>query len=57
MLSLLVIFVSFTGRSMAGGDQNTNTHGEDGNYEDHNDNPYDGDDFPGEDTQKRQGWD
>jgi len=54
-VSIFFILVSFTGSSIAGGDQNTNTHGEDGNYEDNNNNPYDDGDFPGDDDQQRNG--
>ena len=51
----MLISVLFAGNSMAGGDNNTNTNGEDGNYEENNQNPYYDDDFPGEDKQQRSG--
>jgi hypothetical protein len=54
-IGLLVLLVAWTGSSMAGGDQNTNTNGEDGNYEENNNNPYDDEDFPGQDDQQRNG--
>jgi len=40
----------------AGGDQVQHTHGEDtGYYDEHNNNPFDDDEFPGESLQNRTG--
>jgi len=54
-MSILLVSILFTGYCNAGGDQNTNTNGEDGYYDEHNNNDFDDDDFPGEDSQKRDG--
>ncbi|MGC9309044.1 MAG: hypothetical protein ACP5FL_09775 [Thermoplasmatota archaeon] len=40
---------------MASGDNNQYTNGEDGNYEENNQNPYDDETFPGEAEQPRSG--
>ena len=55
LAGLIIITAIFAGSSMAGGDNNCNTNGEDGNYEDNNNNPFDDDNFPGEDNQQRSG--
>ncbi|MEW5748634.1 MAG: hypothetical protein AB1793_07640 [Candidatus Thermoplasmatota archaeon] len=48
--------LSATDSVSAGGDQNQNTHGEDpGYYDEHNNNPFDDDDFPGDPAQNRTG--
>ena len=55
-ISLLTVLLPFSGSVMAGGDNNQNTNGEDGNYEENNNNPYDSDDeFPGENDRQRSG--
>jgi hypothetical protein len=62
-LMLAVAAVAATGITavIAGGDQNMFNnqlnYGEDGYYEDNNNNPYEDDDFPGEDLQNRTGVD
>jgi len=55
LISFLLLLAVFVGSTQAGGDNNQNTHGEDGNYEDNNNNPYGDDDFPGDDSQERNG--
>ncbi len=59
LVSLLVLLVVFTGNSIAGGDNNCNTNGEDGNYDENNNTSSENDPFPGEDDQHRSGvvWD
>ncbi|MFO7676907.1 MAG: hypothetical protein R6V50_00775 [Thermoplasmatota archaeon] len=39
----------------AGGDNNQNTHGENGNYEENNNNPYPNNELPGDNSQQRNG--
>ena len=55
LAGLLLISILFAGNTMAGGDNNCNTNGEDGNYEENNQNPFDDDTFPGEGDQQRSG--
>jgi len=55
LVGLLVLLTIGIGSSQASGDHNHNTHGEDGNYEENNNNPYGDDDFPGDDNQQRSG--
>ena len=55
LIGFLVILAIGIGSVQAGGDNNQNTHGEEGNYEDNNNNPYGDDDFPGQDSQQRSG--
>ena len=55
LLGLLLLFAVAIGSSQAGGDNNQHTQGEEGNYEDHNNNPYGDDEFPGDDSQERNG--
>jgi len=56
LVSLLVISLLFSVNSMAGGDNNCNTNGEDSNYEENNNNTSsENDPFPGEDEQQRSG--
>jgi hypothetical protein len=56
-LMFAVAAVAATGISavIAGGDNNMWNYGEDGYYEENNCNPFDDDDFPGEDEQNRTG--
>lgn len=58
-LAVAFIAIAVTGiqAALAAGDNNMYNHGEDGYYEEYNCNPYDDDDFPGEDTQNRTGVD
>ena len=55
--SLLLIFLIFNGISVANShDHNHNTNGEDdGNYSENNNNPYEDNEFPGEEKQQRSG--
>ena len=55
LIGILVILAIGIGSVQASGDNNQNTHGEEGNYEENNNNPYGDDDFPGDDTQQRSG--
>lgn len=55
MLGFLILLTIGIGGSQAGGDNNQNTHGEDGNYEQNNNNPFGDDEFPGDDSQQRNG--
>lgn len=55
IVGIILMLSIGVGSVQAGGDNNTYTHGEDGNYEDNNNNPYGEDDFPGEDSQQRSG--
>jgi hypothetical protein len=59
--ALVAIAVSGISAVIAAGDNNMYNHqlsyGEDGYYEENNCNPYDDDDFPGDDTQNRTGVD
>ncbi|HUV61847.1 MAG TPA: hypothetical protein VMW71_06750 [Thermoplasmata archaeon] len=56
-LMFAIAAVAATGitAAIAGGDNNMWNYGEDGLYEENNCNPYDDDDFPGEDEQNRTG--
>lgn len=55
IMSILVLVAIFAGSSQASGDNNTYTHGEEGNYEENNNNPYDEGEFPGQSDQQRSG--
>jgi hypothetical protein len=55
IVGIILMLSIGVGSVQAGGDNNTNTHGEDDNYEDNNNNPYDDEDFPGQDSQQRSG--
>ena len=56
LVGLLLTSVVFAGLAIAGGgDNNCNTNGEDGNYEENNENPFDDDTFPGEGDRQRSG--
>jgi hypothetical protein len=55
---IVISVIAFSGLqdALAEGDKNQLTHGEDeGYYDVNNDNPYEDDDFPGEDLQNRTG--
>jgi hypothetical protein len=55
-VALVVIAFTGVGTTLAGGDKNRLTHGEDEGYYDVNDsNTYDDSDFPGLDEQNRTG--
>ena len=57
LVSFLLVFSLLIGTSVANlHDHNHNTHGEDdGNYEEHNNNPYDETNFPGDGARQRSG--
>lgn len=52
-----MVFLIFNGISVANNqDHNHNTNGEDdGNYSENNNNPYEDNEFPGEEKQQRSG--
>lgn len=55
-IGVAAIVLSGIGFALAEGDKNRLTHGEDdGYYDENNCNPYDDDDFPGDDLQNRTG--
>ena len=62
-LAIALVAIAATGiqAAIAGGDNNMYNHqlsyGEDGYYEENNENPYDDTDFPGLDMQNRTGVD
>lgn len=47
--------IAGVGNVTASGDNNTWNHGEDGMYEENNNNPFEDEDFPGEASQLRGG--
>jgi len=56
-IAMVAIAIGGIQAALAAGGQVQHNYGEDGYYEDNNQNPYDDDDFPGEDTQNRTGVD
>jgi hypothetical protein len=55
-IGVVAIVLTGVGFALAEGDKNRLTHGEDdGYYDENNCNPFDDDDFPGEDLQNRTG--
>ena len=55
IISILFFAAVFMGSVQASGDNNTYNNGEEGNYEDNNENQWPDDEFPGEPDQKRGG--
>ena len=55
LLSILIIATLFAGISQASGDNNTFNNGENGKYDENNNNEFPDDEFPGESDQKRGG--
>lgn len=56
ILSVLIALTVLCGTAVANSqDHNHNTNGEDGNYNDNNNNPYEDNEFPGEENQQRSG--
>jgi len=58
-LAVAIVAIAIGGiqAAVAVGDKVQHNYGEDGYYEDNNENPWEDDDFPGEDTQNRTGVD
>ena len=58
LIGLVMISLVFSGLSVANSqdhNHNTNGEGDEGNYADNNNNPYDDESFPGEGSQQRDG--
>ena len=56
LLGVLIVISVLCGTSVANNhDHNHNTNGEEGNYTENNNNPYEDYEFPGEEKQQRSG--
>ncbi|HDS59320.1 MAG TPA: hypothetical protein ENN54_03395 [Thermoplasmatales archaeon] len=56
-VALLAVSWSFSAVLAGSGDENHYTNGEDGHYEENNNNPFPDEEFPGEEQQQRSGKD